>query len=139
VKLEKSFVVSCPRETLLPALDDDATFTRLFPDTRIVSHDGNRRETATPYTAVGQTRDIRFVFETQPEGRLCFEKVCDGNVWRSLRGEVRLEPEGDASTRVVIQMEGQTRALVPELAIRLPMRQQLDEMARSLRERLEPL
>ena len=56
-----------------------------------------------------------------------------------MRGEVRLEPEPDASTRVIIQMEGQTRALVPELAIRGPMRQQLDEMARSLRERLEAL
>ena len=139
MKLEKSFVISCPRETLLPALDDDATFTGLFPDTHIVSREGNRLETATPYTAVGQTRDIRFVFETQPEGRICFEKICDGNVWRSLRGEVRLEPEPDASTRVIIQMEGQTRALVPELAIRGPMRQQLDEMARSLRERLEAL
>jgi carbon monoxide dehydrogenase subunit G len=137
VKLEKSFVVSCPRETLLPALDDDATFTGLFPDTRIVLHEGNRRETATPYTAVGQTRDIRFVFETQPGGRLCFEKICDGNVGRSLRGEVRLEPEPNAATRVIIHMEGRTRALVPELAIRLPMRQQLEEMARSLRERLE--
>jgi hypothetical protein len=137
MRLEHSFVVEREREALLPAFDDDTTFTSLFPQTRIVSQQGCRRETVTPYTAMGQNRDIRFVFETLPDGVLRFEKICDGNVWRSLQGEIRLEGEGRESTRVVLQMVGQTRAFVPELAIRSPMRQQLDEMARALRQRLE--
>jgi carbon monoxide dehydrogenase subunit G len=136
MQLEKEFVVQRPRDSVAPLLDDDETFTSLFPETRIVSRTANRRETVTPYRALGQSRDIRFVFETVSEG-LRFEKVCDGNVWRSLRGEVRLEKEGKRSTRVVIRMEGQTRAFVPELAIRAPMRQQIEEMARSLRSRME--
>jgi carbon monoxide dehydrogenase subunit G len=137
VKLEKSFVVARPQAVLQPALDDDETFTTLFPDTRLVSREGSRRVTSTPYTAMGQTRDIQFIFEVLPEGKIQFEKICDGNVWRSLHGEVRIEPEGAESTRIMIRMEGKTRAFVPELAIRLPMQQQLDEMARALRQRLE--
>ena len=137
MKLEKSFVVSRPRAELAPALDDDATFSGLFPDTRIVSHRGARRETSTPFTAMGQTRDIRFIFDTLPDGNLRFEKICDGNVWRSLVGEVLLEEETAGSTRVLLRMEGQTRTFVPELAIRGPMRDQIEEMARALQDRLE--
>jgi hypothetical protein len=137
MKLEKSFVVARDRDALLPALDDDATFGGLFPDTRIVSHRGSRRETSTPFTAMGQSRDIRFVFETLSDGNVCFEKICDGNVWRSLKGEVLLERETRSSTRVVLRMEGQTRTFVPELAIRGPMREQIEEMAQALRARLE--
>ena len=137
MKLEETFVISRPPKQLLPALDDDATFTSLFPRTRIVSHQGSRRETITQFTAMGQSRDLRFVFELDPKGVLRFNKICDGNVWRSLQGAVRLEPEGDDSTRVVLQMEGQTRTFVPEVAIRTPMRTQIDEMANALRLRLE--
>ncbi len=137
MKLEESFVISRPRKHLLPALDEDATFTSLFPRTRIVSHQGSRRETSTPFTAMGQSRELRFVFELDPKGVLRFRKICDGNVWRSLQGEVRLESQGDDSTRVVLQMEGQTRSFVPEVTIRLPMRKQIDEMAQALRVRLE--
>ncbi len=137
MNLEKGFVVGRSREALIPVFDDDATFTSLLPDTRIVSHTGKRRETSTPYNVMGQVRDIRFIFESLPEGGMRFEKICDGNVWRSLQGEVRLEPENGSSTRVVLRMEGRTRAFVPELAIRGPMREQIEDMARSLRARLE--
>lgn len=137
MKLEETFVVLRPCDALLPVLDRNETFTALLPRTRIESHTANRRETVTVYTAMGQTRDIRFTFETLPGGLLRFEKICDGNVWRALRGEIRLEAEGDRSTRVVLQMEGQTRALIPEFTILAPMRQQLDEMARALRELFE--
>ena len=40
-------------------------------------------------------------------------------------------------TRVRIEMEGRTKALVPEFTIRGPMQDQLDQMASALRERLE--
>ena len=71
------------------------------------------------------------------ERGLRFEKICDGRVWRSLDGEIRLSPVNDATTRVQIAMEGSTRALVPEFTIRAPMQSQLAQMTKALRERLE--
>jgi hypothetical protein len=136
MRLEKEFVIAQPREVCSKALEDDATYTSLFPDTEITSSSGGVRETLTHYSALGQTRQIRFVFRTEGPGKLRFEKICDGNVWRSLQGELRLEPLGKSKTRVVLSMEGRTRALVPELTIRVPMREQFEQMSRSLRARL---
>jgi len=137
VKLEKEFVVARPRERVASVFDDDATYRALFPDTRVVASRAGVRETVTEYSALGARRDIRFVFRTQPDGNLRFEKVCDGNVWRSLEGEVLLQPSGADRTRVVLRMEGRTRTFVPELAIRGPMKDQLEQMASALRERIE--
>jgi hypothetical protein len=136
VKLEREFVVALPRQRVASVFDDDSTYGSLFPDTRVVASRAGVRETVTEWSALGARRDIRFVFRTQADGNLRFEKICDGNVWRSLEGEVRLEPAGPERTRVVLRMEGHTRAFVPELAIRGPMRDQLDLMATALRERL---
>jgi carbon monoxide dehydrogenase subunit G len=135
MRLEKDFLVSSPRDALLPRLDDDETFRTLFPGTEVRAKGPGVRETRTPYTALGQSREVRFVFETGRDGNLRFEKICDGNVWRSLEGEVRLEPAG-ARTRVVLRMEGRTRTLVPELAIRGPMKEQFDQMVAALQARL---
>ncbi len=134
MKLSSEFVVARSREEVARVFDDDATFEALLPDTRIVSSRDGVRETRTSYSA---SRDIRFVFETLPDGDMRFEKICNGNVWRSLVGGVTLEPEGPNHTLVRLRMEGQTRALVPELAIRGPLREQLDQMGQALRERLE--
>ena len=76
------------------------------------------------------------MFTTLVDGNLRFEKICDGNVWRSLNGEIELEEDGPF-TRVVLRMEGRTKSLVPEVAIRGPMRDQIDQMATALRQRLE--
>ena len=135
MKLEKEFVLARRREELVGAFDDDAIYESLFPDTRVTSGGQGVRETRTPYAALGQSRELRLLFRTLPDGNVSFEKICDGNVWRSLEGELRLEPRGDR-TRVVLRMEGRTRALVPELAIRGPLRQQLEQMAESLRKQL---
>jgi hypothetical protein len=62
--------------------------------------------------------------------------VCDGNVWRELRGTLTFH-ERSGSTRVRIEMDGRTKALVPEFTIKGAMRDQIDQMARALRERLE--
>jgi hypothetical protein len=137
VKLEKEFLVAQPRDRVAGVFDDDATYCALFPDTRVVASRAGVRETLTAFTALGARRDIRFVFRTQPDGNLRFEKVCDGNVWRSLEGEVLLQPSGPDRTRVVLRMEGRTRAFVPELAIRGPMKEQLEQMASALRDRIE--
>jgi carbon monoxide dehydrogenase subunit G len=136
VKLEREFTVERHRDEIVVVFDDDATFEAILPDTRIVKKEGDVRHTVTPYTAMGQSGEARFVFTTLVDGNLRFEKICDGNVWRALEGEVTLDEDGPF-TRVVLRMEGRTRALVPELAIRGPLREQLDQMADALRRRLE--
>ena len=73
---------------------------------------------------------------TLPDGSLRFEKVCDGNVWRFLEGKIELEDDAGTTT-VRISMEGQTRSFVPEITIRVPMREQIDQMAKALRAQLE--
>jgi hypothetical protein len=137
VRLEKEFVVPRARAAVAQVFDQDETYASLFPDTRLTSSKGGTRETSTSYSALGQSREIRFVFRTQSDGNVRFEKVCDGNVWRSLDGEVVLSPAGADRTKVLLRMEGRTRAFVPELAIRGPMREQLEQMAQALRNRIE--
>lgn len=136
MKLESEFTVERHRDEIVGVFDDDATFEAMLPDTRIVKREGDVRHTVTPYTAMGQSGEARFVFTTLVDGNLRFEKICDGNVWRALEGEVTLVEDGPF-TRVALRMEGRTRALVPELVIRGPLREQLDQMADALRRRLE--
>ena len=134
---EKEFVVDRPREEVVADLDDDRTFAAFFPDTRVTRKSERMRETSTPFRALGQSRDIRFVFATIPDGNVRFAKICDGNVWRSLEGEVRLEEKGAENTQIWLRMVGRTRTFIPELTIRSPMRDQIGQMARALRKRLE--
>ena len=65
-----------------------------------------------------------------------FEKVCDGNVWQELIGAVSFHKNGEG-TRVTLQLNGRTKTLVPEFAIRGEMRKQIDQMASSLRACIE--
>jgi len=136
VKFDSEFVVRRGKPALFEVLASDATITQLFPDTEIVSSADGRRETQTRVSALGAETTVRFVFRDAPDG-LRFEKICDGRVWRSLEGAIRLLPVNDATTRVQISLEGATRALVPEFTIRAPMKDQLQQMTRALRERLE--
>ena len=137
MKIDQEFVVGRGRGEVVQSLDRDETFAALFPDTRVRSISDHERETLTPYPGPGRARDIRFVFRTAADGNVRFEKVCDGNIWRSLEGEVRVESVDDRMTRVVLSMEGRTRAFVPELTIRAPMRDQIGQMAKALRTILE--
>ena len=137
MKFEKEFVVGRPRADVVADLDDDQTFAAFFPNTRVTRKSERVRETCTPFRALGQSRDIRFVFETLPDGNVRFEKICDGNLWRSLEGEVKLEERDKERTRVVLRMDGRTRTFVPEMTIRGPMREQIEQMTRALRTRLE--
>jgi len=137
MKIDQEFVVGRRREEVVESLDRDDTFAALFPDTRVRSLGPHERETLTPYPGPGRARDIRFVFHSGTDGNVHFEKVCDGNIWRSLEGEVRIEGVDERMTRVVLTMEGRTRAFVPELTIRAPMREQIGQMAKALRTILE--
>jgi hypothetical protein len=117
----------------------DETLLGLFPDTKteIVAAEGaSGRTTRTTYTALGREGTATFHFDFRADGNVDFEKVCDGNVWRELRGTLTFD-EKLGSTRVRIEMDGRTKALVPEFTIKGAMRDQIDQMARALRERLE--
>lgn len=136
--LEKQFDVKCPpgRAASLAAQDD--TLVGLFPDseTEIVASEGARKTTRTHYTALGRPGVATFHFTFREDGDVEFEKVCDGNVWRELKGTLAFREQG-GGTRVRISMEGRTKGLVPEFTIKGPLRDQMEQMARALRERLE--
>jgi carbon monoxide dehydrogenase subunit G len=135
--LEKEFSVSRSRGDVARALDSDETIAALIPNTRVTSKGGGVRETLTRVSVAGVQRELRFVFESRPDGNVRFSKVCDGRIWRSLEGEIRFEDQGGARTRVCLSMDGRTRSLIPELAISGPMRSQLDEMVEALRKRID--
>jgi carbon monoxide dehydrogenase subunit G len=135
--LEKQFDVKTSRTDAAAVLTEDATLVDLFPDqeTQIVARKGNRRTTRTRYRALGREGTATFHFDTDEDGSVHFEKVCDGRVWRELTGSVTLEARGQA-TRVTIEMEGRTKMLVPEFAIRGEMQDQIEQMASALRKKL---
>jgi carbon monoxide dehydrogenase subunit G len=138
MRLEKQFDVRCDRDTAVDLLAQDETLVELFPDseTEVVASTADRKTTRTRYRALGREGTATFHFDYLLDGNVRFEKVCDGKVWKELRGEVMFEERGQ-KTRVRIAMEGRTKGFVPEFTIKGPMQEQLDAMARALRERLE--
>ena len=135
--MEKEFDVDRPRTEAAQLLADDAVLCDLFPDstTEIIARKGQRKTIASHYTALGREGVATFHFDYEPGGDVRFEKVCDGRIWRELRGAVTLS-ERKQKTRVRIELEGRTKALVPEFTIRGPMQDQLEQMAKALRKRL---
>lgn len=137
MKLEKQIEVKRSRDDAVAVLCDEATLTELLPGkTQVVERDGDRTTTRTAYSALGQEGSVTFHWTYLLDGNVRFEKVCDGNVWRELRGEVIVEEHGKGST-LTIEMKGRTKTLVPEFAIKGQMEDQIEQMARVLRERLE--
>ena len=139
MRLEKNFEVDQPPDFASRIASRDETLLSLFADakTEIVEREGNRRTTRTHYRALGREGVATFHFHSLPDGRISFEKICDGNVWQELSGTVSFEKRGNG-TQVALKMVGRTKALVPEVAIRGPMREQIEQMATALRQRLEP-
>jgi hypothetical protein len=138
VRLEKNFEVDRPTDFASRVASRDETLISLFADskTEIVEREGDRRTTQTHYNALGREGVATFHFHFLPDGRISFEKVCDGNVWQELSGTVAFEKRGKG-TQVTLKMVGRTKALVPEFAIRSPMRDQIEQMASSLRACIE--
>lgn len=136
MRLEKTVEVARPRDEVLEALWRDETLTELFPDaeSEVVESGPERKTTRTRYRALGREGVATFHFDRLPDGNLAFEKVCDGKVWRELYGELVVE-ERRGRTRIHLTLEGRTRPLVPELAIRGPLKEQLEQMARALEDR----
>jgi hypothetical protein len=136
--LEKEFDVSQASKSAYRTVARDETLLELFPDTKteIVASQGERRTLRSHYTALGQQGTATFHFTFLPEEAVRFEKVCDGRVWSELTGSVSFRSRG-RRTRVRIEMDGRTKTFVPEFTIKGAMQDQLDQMARALRERLE--
>ena len=135
--IEKEFDVTQEPDAAFRSVARDETLLTLFPETRteIVDSDGDRRTVRSHYTALGQEGTATFHFTFVPEGEVHFEKVCDGRVWRELKGIVSFRQRGK-KTRVRIEMDGRTKPLVPEFTIKGAMKDQIDQMASALRERL---
>jgi hypothetical protein len=138
MKLTKEFDVGASRDRACAVLAEDETLIGLFPDTvtEIVSRAGKRRTARSHYKLLGQDGEATFHFDAQPDGSVRFQKVCDGRIWKELSGSVTLTQRGP-KLRVRIDMEGKTKGFVPEFTIKTPLQKQLDDMARSLRKRME--
>ena len=138
MRLAKQFAVDAPRDDAVEVASRDDTLIGLFPDaqTEIVESAGDRKTTRTRYRALGREGVATFHFHFLLDGNVRFEKVCDGRVWRELRGQMTFEERG-RKTDVRVEMEGKTKPFVPELAIRQPLREQLEQMATALREKIE--
>ena len=136
--LQKEFEVRQAPDAAYRSVARDEVLVTLFPKTKteVIESAGERRTLRSHYTALGQPGVATFNFTFVPEVEVRFEKVCDGRVWSRLTGSVSFRRRGK-KTCVRIEMDGRTKALVPELTIRSPMRDQLDQMASALRERLE--
>ena len=132
MQLATSFAVNRPRDEIVDILFRDESLVALLPGrSEIIEHDGHRKTTSTQYTALGRDGTATFHFDFLLDGDIRFRKECDGVVWEELFGEVRVREEND-EIRVWISMEGRTKPMVPEFAIKGPMEDQLLQMAEAL-------
>jgi carbon monoxide dehydrogenase subunit G len=138
MRLERQFRVVKPREKVIAVIEQDDTLTGLFPDTdtRVVERKGDSKTTVSRYRALGREGEATFHFTFLVDGNVRFEKVCDGKVWRSLRGTLTFEERGKG-TRVCVELEGKTKTLVPEFTIKGPMEEQIDQMVAALKQRIK--
>ena len=138
MRLERRFLVSQPREKVIEVIEEDETLTGLFPDTdtRVVDRSGDRRTMVSRYRALGREGEATFHFTFLVDGNVRFEKVCDGNIWRQLRGTLSFEERGKG-TRISVELDGKTKTLVPEFTIKGPMQEQIDQMVTSLKRRMK--
>ena len=136
MKMERSFEAPRSFDQVSDALGHEDTLLSLFPGkTEVLERSGDRITTRTHYTALGREGVATFHFDYLMDGGVRFEKVCDGNIWKSLSGRVELEDLGDRC-RVVLRLDGSTKRLVPEFTIKGPMEDQIDEMCEALQLKL---
>ena len=136
MRVEKRFEVGLDRDNVVELLCQDETLLKLLPgESEIVASEGDRRTIRTHYRALGREGVATFEFTFLMDGNIRFEKICDGRIWRELSGEDEVEPRGEGA-RLRIEMNGRTKALVPEFTIKQPLEEQIEQMTDSLRELL---
>ena len=138
MQLSQRFEVGLPRDEVVDRLCRDETLLGLLPegDTEIVDRAGDRRTARTRYTALGREGVATFHFDYLMDGGVRFEKICDGRVWRELKGRVEVEELADDRCEVRIDLDGRTKSLVPEFTIKGPMDDQIRQMSANLKRRL---
>jgi hypothetical protein len=139
MKTDKQFEARCDRDHAVEVVGREETLLSLFPDSRteIIDRKGDRVTVRTHYSALGQQGTATFHFDYRMDGSVRFEKICDGNVWKELRGELDFDEGDDGGCVVTLEMEGRTKGLVPEFTIRGPMKEQIEQMAEALRRKIE--
>ena len=137
MKLRKEFVVGRPCESVLATLCDSRTIEKLLPGTRVEERASGARELITSVGAFASDRELRFLLVELPGRGLRFEKICDGNLWRFFEGRIVAEAIDEQMCTVHITLEGETRAFVPELTVRAPLREHLEHQSKALRAELE--
>ena len=133
MELSKRFSVDRSRDEVVETLAREDVLVSLLPgETEIVSRQGDTVTTRTRYTVLGREGDATFHWRFRMDGSIAFEKVCDGRIWRELRGTVEVEEEGPRA-RVQIEMTGRTKGFVPEFTIKGPLEDQLSDMVDAVR------
>jgi carbon monoxide dehydrogenase subunit G len=132
MNLSRRFPVSRSRDEVVDVLAREDVLVSLLPGrTEIVERNGDTVTTRTHYQVLGREGDATFHWHFRMDGSVAFDKVCDGRVWRELRGLVEVEDDADGSV-VVIEMTGRTKSFVPEFTIKVPMEEQMADMAEAL-------
>lgn len=139
MRMDKSFDVARDRDHAVEVAGREETLVALFPDAKveIVEKNADRTTARIHYNALGREGVATFHFDYLMDGSIRFQKVCDGNVWKELSGELEFDEAGRDGCTVILEMEGSTKGLVPEFTIRSPMKEQLEQMADALRRRIE--
>ena len=136
MQVSKQFSVPRSRDEVVEVLGREDVLVSLLPgETEVVMRQGDVLTTRTHYTALGREGEATFRWQFRMDGSIAFEKVCDGRVWRELRGTVDVEEEG-AGARIVMEMHGRTKSFVPEFTIKGPMDDQMSGMVAALRSAL---
>ena len=138
MKVDERFEAGCDRDHAVEVVAQEETLLSLLGEgeAEVVDRQGDRVTVRTHYNALGREGIATFHFDYLMDGSVRFEKVCDGNVWRELRGDLDFEESGDRCV-VTLHLEGSTKGLVPEFTIRGPMKEQIEQMAEALRQRIE--
>ena len=138
MKTDKTFEARCDRDHAVEVVGREDTLLSLFPEgqAEVIERHGDRVTARTRYAALGRSGIATFHFDYLMDGSIRFEKVCDGKVWRELRGHLDFEESGRGCL-VSLELEGSTKGLVPEFTIRGAMEEQVDQMADALRRKLE--
>ena len=112
------------------AVEKDETLIGLFPDadTEIVDRSGDRRTTVSRYRALGREGEATFHFTFGEDGDVSLR---EGVRRPRLAIAVRLRSASRSGARGLasrIELDGTTKTLVPEFAIKGPMQEQIDQM-----------